>query len=228
MDHEIVVREKMTEKYLLAELDDELRDEFEEHYFDCVECAQDVRAASAFVEQSKAILAKEAAVLEEGAAGQNRSKPGGRGWFVWLRPAFAVPVFALMLIVIGYQNFVTLPRLSETANNPKLLPAVTVNLLTYGSNSTALAVRPGGGFLLNVIVPPGKSYSAYRVELYNPAGELESKLPVSTSANDTWSIQFPVANRQDGTYRVKVYGVTADGKDVEVGSNSFVLQVQKD
>ena len=33
------------------------------------------------------------------------------GWLAWLRPAFAVPVFALLLAVVGYQNFVTVPRL---------------------------------------------------------------------------------------------------------------------
>ena len=53
MDHTAVVREKTTERYLLNELDPEVRDEFEEHYFDCPECAQDVSAAATFVEQSK-------------------------------------------------------------------------------------------------------------------------------------------------------------------------------
>ncbi|HEX9110108.1 MAG TPA: zf-HC2 domain-containing protein, partial [Terriglobales bacterium] len=59
MDHDVVVREKMTEKYLLNELDPEVRDQFEEHFFDCQECALDVRAAAEFVEQSKGVLAEE-------------------------------------------------------------------------------------------------------------------------------------------------------------------------
>lgn len=44
MDHTAVVRQKMTERYLLDELDAEVRDEFEEHFFDCPECALDIRA----------------------------------------------------------------------------------------------------------------------------------------------------------------------------------------
>src|SRR6266478_5941451 len=58
MDHEVVVRQKMTERYLLNELDSESRDEFEEHFFDCPECAFDVRAGSAFVEHTKNVLAE--------------------------------------------------------------------------------------------------------------------------------------------------------------------------
>ena len=58
MDHTAVVRDKMTERYLLNELDSDLRDQFEEHYFDCQECALDVSAGTQFVEQSKLILAE--------------------------------------------------------------------------------------------------------------------------------------------------------------------------
>src|ERR1700751_3098851 len=88
MDHEEAVREKATERYLLDELDPELRDQFEEHLFDCQECALDVRAAAMLVEQSKVILAESTvpSVVKEPA--RATAKPE---WFAWLRPAFAVP-----------------------------------------------------------------------------------------------------------------------------------------
>jgi hypothetical protein len=35
MDHNQAVREKATERYLLNELDPGVRDQFEEHLFDC-------------------------------------------------------------------------------------------------------------------------------------------------------------------------------------------------
>ncbi len=58
MDHDMVVRQKMTERYLLKELDPAARDEFEEHFFDCKDCAFDVHAGALFVEQSKVVLAE--------------------------------------------------------------------------------------------------------------------------------------------------------------------------
>jgi hypothetical protein len=36
MDHEVVVRQQMTERYLLDELDPHERAEFEEHFFEWV------------------------------------------------------------------------------------------------------------------------------------------------------------------------------------------------
>jgi hypothetical protein len=229
MDHEVVVREKMTEKYVLEELDPALRNEFEDHFFDCPECAFDVRAGTAFVEHSKAVLKERSAEeAEEEPAGTVRvMRPANRGWFSWLRPAFAVPVMALLLAVIGYQNLITLPQLGNALRKPQVLPAATLNLLTYGANSAPLSIHAGEGFLLNVIVPPGHHYPAYRVDVYNPAGKIEGSIPVKDSSEDTWSISFPEANRQSGRYKLAVHGLTETGQDIEVGTSSVELQVQK-
>jgi len=232
MDHEVVVREKLTERYLLEELDPQLRDEFEEHFFDCPECAFDVRAGTAFVQHSKAVFKERSATeLEEQEAqpvyAASVIKSASREWFSWLRPAFAVPVMALLLVVVGYQNLVTLPQLGNKLHKPQILPAVTLNLLTYGANSAPLIVRQGEGFLLNVIVPPGHRYPAYRVDLYNPAGALEDSIPVEDSGEDTWPISFPGTNWQSGVYKLVVHGVTGSSQDVEVGGSSFELDVQK-
>jgi hypothetical protein len=227
MDHGVVVREKLTERYLLEELDQQLRDEFEEHFFDCPECAFDVRAGTALVQHSKAVLKERSAEEpeEEPAYAGSVIKPVNRGWFAWLRPAFAVPVMALLLMVIGYQT-VSLHNLAKNANQPQILPAATLNLLTYGSNSAPLVVHAGQGFLLNVIVPPGHHYPAYRVDLYNPAGAIEASIPVKDSSGDTWSISFPAARRANGSYRLAVHGTTDSGQDVEVGTSSFEVRIE--
>ncbi|HEX8814284.1 MAG TPA: zf-HC2 domain-containing protein [Terriglobales bacterium] len=226
MDHESVVREKMTEKYLLEELDPEMREEFEEHFFACPVCALDIRAGSAFVTRSKVILA-ETSKQTSAQPGNDVPDSAKRGWWAWPRPAFAVPVMALLLAVVGYQNLVTLPKLTHALNQPRVLTATTVNLLTYGANSSPLVVHRGEGFLLNVIIPPGRRYPAYKLNLYNPAGVVDASIPISASAEDTWPVSLPAANWQSGSYKLTVYGVTETGQDVEVGSGFFELQVQK-
>src|ERR1700739_2223800 len=97
MDHDEAVRQKATERYLLDELDPELRDQFEEHLFDCQDWALDVRAAAMFVEQTKVILAPRSAPC---AVKHPLAATPQAGWFAWLRPAFAVPALALLLAVI--------------------------------------------------------------------------------------------------------------------------------
>ena len=229
MDHTEAVGQNATEKYLLNELDPEVRDQFEEHLFGCTDCALDVRAAAMFVEQSKVVLAETPAAA---AVRIPVPVPAQQGWlgqrrYEWLRPAFAVPVLALLLITVGYQNLVTMPHLEQAANRPHLLPAASINLLTYGANPSPLALHAGEGFLLNVIVPPGAQYSSYRADLHNPAGGVELSLSIPASAEDTWPIQVPGANRESGIYKLTVTGVTAEGKEVEVGRGSLALQIQK-
>ena len=53
MDHHQAIQLTAVEKYLLEELPPELRDEFEEHFFDCQECATDLRATAGFIDAAK-------------------------------------------------------------------------------------------------------------------------------------------------------------------------------
>jgi anti-sigma factor RsiW len=226
MDHEEAVREKATERYLLNELDPNQRDQFEEHLFDCQECALDMRAAAMFVEQSKTVLAERPQDLPVRGPVVVPPKPA---WFAWFRPAFAVPVLAVLVAVIFYQNLVTYPQLKQATSTAHVLPWASINISTRSGNASPVTVAPGQGFLLFVRIPPEDGYSHYIADLYNPAGKLEWSLTIpAASAEDTWPIQVPAANRESGIYTLRVHGVKASGESVEVGfPTKFELQVQK-
>jgi anti-sigma factor RsiW len=53
MTHAEAIQDMATEKCLLGELDNERREAFEEHFFECPECAMAVRAAAVFLEEAK-------------------------------------------------------------------------------------------------------------------------------------------------------------------------------
>ena len=231
MDHDMVVRQKMTERYLLGELDPAARDEFEEHFFDCADCALDVHAGALFVEQSKIVLAEKPELVAAGLP--TAPVPAKPGWLAWLRPAVVVPVMVMLLAVIGYQNLVIYPQMQQALNSPQVLPWASVNVGTYGSEGPVITTRPGEGFLLFVRIPPESGYSHYTAELYNPGGKLEWSLTIpvasgkETSAQDQWPVQVPGANRQAGNYTLIVRGVTAAGESKDIGRTSFELQIQK-
>lgn len=227
MDHETVVREKMTEKYLLNELDNDLLDQFEKHFFDCPDCAQDVCAAAELVAHSKVIMAETAEWSADRVNSRNPKPDHGRQ-FTWLRPLVAVPVMALLLAIIGYQNLVTLPHLQATLHQPQVLPWVVVNTGTWGDMAPTISVLQGQGFLLFVRIPPDSDYVRYTAELYNPRGKLEWSLTIpATSGRDQWPVQIPGANRESGNYILVVRGVTGKGNSKEIGKASFALQIQK-
>jgi Putative zinc-finger len=227
MDHDLVVRQKLTESYLLGELDPQMRDQFEEHFFDCPECALDVHAGALFVERSKTVLA-ENPVNSSTISPQPHPTLPKPGWLAWFRPAIVMPVLALLLTVIGYQNLVSYPRLEQARNNPQLLPWTQVNVGTYGSETPAVQKRPHDGFLLFIRIPPDRDYSHYTADLYNSDGKLDSSLTIPASTQDQWPVQIPAANRKAGTYTLAVHGISAEGKSTEVGRASFELQIQSE
>src|SRR5208282_5202304 len=191
MDHELVARQRMTERYLLGELDADARQEFEEPFFDCPDCAVDVRAGALFVEQSKVLLADESQLAGVSRPVPNlvRAKPAPANapWVAALlgmfKPAFAVPVMAALLAVVGYQNLVTYPQLKLALNSPRVLPFAFVNVGSWGGGQV-VSIRPGEGFLLFARIS-ADGYPRHVAELYNPAGKLEWSLPIPSSERDT-------------------------------------------
>jgi len=231
MDHEAVVRHKMTERYLLNELEPHSRDEFEEHFFDCQECALDVHSGTVLIEQSKIELAKDYKPADTPLPVTVPApvKPGWGAWFpATFRPAIIIPVMAILLVVVAYQNLVTLPKMQLALQSPQVLPWASVNVGTYGSGETVIKANAGQGFLLFVRIPPEGVYSQYTAELYNPAGKVEWEVTIpASSTQDQWPLQVPAANREAGSYSLAVRGVTPAGESKEIGRASFELQIQK-
>src|SRR5271168_3888337 len=86
MDHTTAARTMAVEKYLLGEFAEE-QDAFEEHFFSCDECAQEIKAGAALMKHGKDIFTREEAAQKPVVA----VGPPKREWLAWLRPAFAVP-----------------------------------------------------------------------------------------------------------------------------------------
>ena len=90
MDHKQAVELQLAVKYVLGELSPVQRDEYEEHYFDCAECAVDIKALATFADTAREVLRRDKA--------DQLAKdpvPAGGGWLRWLQPIVAVPAMAV-------------------------------------------------------------------------------------------------------------------------------------
>jgi hypothetical protein len=224
MDHKDAVRLKATERYLLNELDPDQLDQFEEHLFDCPDCALEVRAAAMFIEQSKNVLAGPTEVVPARAV-----SPVRKGWLSWLRPAFAVPVMALLLAVVGYQNLVELPAIRSASALPQAMPSASINIATRGATVPVITTKKGQDFSLLVDLPPDGGFSSYVADLYSPSGKIEWSLAIPAEAvtNDSLSVRVPGTQRPAGVYILAVRGVSHDGNNPsEIGRHPFELRLQ--
>jgi hypothetical protein len=228
MDHDQATRLMATEQYLLGELTPGLQEEFEEHFFGCQECALDLRTGAAFLEHSKVVLS--ASEVAAPSAPEVSRPPSW--WQAWWRPAIALPVMALLLIVIGYQNLAMFPKLKgavAAVNSPQLLPAISlINVTTRGSSKAVLSGHRGEPFLLFVDVPAESRFSSYVAELYGPAGDSQWSLSIAGDlTKDTLSIRVPGRNTA-GVYTLVVSGVIGGKQQKsEVGRYPFELQFEK-
>src|SRR5262245_15757300 len=145
MEHTDAIRLQAVEKYIFGELTPALRNEFEAHYFDCYECSLNVRTGVAFAAASRQYFAEAPVPLVA-------LRPAtAAGWFSWLRPMIAVPTFAALLLLVGYQNFVSIPRLkqantfaqAETEAKPWF---ALVNASVHGSSGTRVEIQQGKAF----------------------------------------------------------------------------------
>ncbi|MGB7467272.1 MAG: hypothetical protein WBW14_30595, partial [Candidatus Acidiferrum sp.] len=105
MDHLEAKRLHAAEKYVLGELSADQRDAYEEHYFDCAECAEDVKATLTFVTAGREVFREEPAPVAP-----KELAPRSR-WTSWLRPMIAIPAMAVLLLVIGYYSRTSKPQI---------------------------------------------------------------------------------------------------------------------
>src|SRR5579863_6397160 len=112
MDHAEAQNLQAVEKYLLGQFSPAECEEFEEHFFACHECAEELRLAAIFEDNARAVFEESPGL---GLAAAPERKPGWLAALLaaWRQPVFAAPAFAAALLcaVIGYQNLVTIPAL---------------------------------------------------------------------------------------------------------------------
>ncbi len=226
MDHSEAIRSMAAEKYILGDLTAEERDSFEQHFFECSECALDVRAGVAFREHSRGILSESETEQMPSRVAQQQK----RGWLAWMRPAVAIPVMTMLVAVVLVQNLVVYPRVrTELAQSrvPQILPSASlINVNTRGADRSVVNARSGQAFLLFIDIPGEPGASAYQAELYSPNGAREWTLSISPElTNDTVTVRVPAGLKTPGLYTLVVRSMNSANANTEVGRYPFELKL---
>lgn len=239
MDHSQAVQQMAAERYLLNELTPEAREAFEEHLFDCHECALDVRAGAAFVDEAKIqlpdLIAEHPAPISQPRPAPAPNAKKRNAWLNWWRPAFAVPAFAALLLVVGYQNLVTYPALRNSAERPRLVPVVPMHGATRGAAHVSVNADRTNGVALPIDLTPEpglEAFASYSFQLYDPAQKLvwtsTASLPNGNDGPDQrLSLEIPGGMLREGSFTVAVSGTGPHGEITPLERFVFDIHLMK-
>src|SRR5258707_15764834 len=112
MDHSETIQLQAAVKYVLGELTPAQREEYEEHYFDCAECAMDIKALATFADTARELLRRERETQRAA-----ELAPARGGWLSWPQPVVAVAAMGVRLFIYSFPNNVSITPGEETATS---------------------------------------------------------------------------------------------------------------
>ena len=213
MDHNNATETKAAEQYLLGEMTENQRAEFEDHFFTCPECADAIRLGTYFVDNAKLLRSEQ---LED-------PKPAGRVLTMqprprgplWQRVSSASGIAAAVLLaIVSYQNLVQIPALRAGT-----LLVVTPTMLKGQVRGAAasvpgarIAVRSGETYVpVYMDLNPEKPFPYYRAELIGPSGQVMMHAVGEAPPHGTLEVELPVSKLPPGQYILLIRGEAGSG-----------------
>jgi hypothetical protein len=227
MDHQQAVTNQAAEKYFLDELSPQERDDFEEHYFSCVECADEVRATFSLADNAKAVLAEAPArpVLVKPAPVKERRS---FDWLAWLRPTFAVPVAATVLLAVTLYQSAQINRLRHElsdASAPRVVTTAVAHAATRGEETVIRVADQDRLMQLILDINPTSSVSSYTCEVWDSAGNMRFAVPVNVMPDGaSVYLLLPAQGLSSGKYSIRVRPA---GSSVTAPLEEYRFEVQR-
>ena len=229
MNHQEALREMAVERYLLGELSGVSLDSFEEHLFDCPECAMDVKNGGTFIDAARTELS----VPRRVAVPRVESARSWTSWFT--SPWFLAPALSACLLILSFQTFVLQPRMRReiTQAQPAVLnPLILANAGPRGDSIPAIVAPEHGSFAVSLDVPTTGGFSGYRCSLFAPDGSLLWQTTVSPEqARDALLITMPTDKIKEGLNTFLIQGLPANtgakGTLVDLARYKFRVTIQK-
>jgi hypothetical protein len=217
MDHETAVQLKATERYFLGELTGADREGFEEHFFTCPECAEDIRTLTVFSANAKAVFREEATPVSVPVGAFLSSRA------LWLSAALNVALLSGM----GYTLLKFAPQVKRElaeARAPQFVQDVPVLGVSRGDT----AIREIASTTRRIV------FSFYLLEQFqNIAYELKDEsgsagprviLPAPPKEDSSES-HFSISTEglKPGAYEIEFWGVNGAGA-TPIGQSKFKIK----
>jgi len=233
MNHTEAVSVGAVERYLLGQLSASEAEEFEQHFFDCLECGRDLRASAVFEDNARAVFLEERSMAET-AAGETRRpvKASFRAWF-WQRPwSVAAPALAALALamVTVYQGSLVIPGLRGQLHDALLPQEVASYVLPPVSRGDARIVEvPDVGHFYAIYMDPTWEghFAAYLCSVLDESGVTRFSVRLSAPPPGK-PIQILMARNflPSGRYTVVIRNAAETGKpEAELARYALILKL---
>jgi hypothetical protein len=233
MDHTEAVRSGAVERYLLGQLSTSESDQFEQHFFDCLECSGQLRDVAMFEDNAKAVFLEQLASTDQAQA-QTRTDPEKPSFWAmfWQRPWTAAPALAALVLaaVTAYQASVVIPGLRGQLRDATAPQPVASYVLPSISRGDAHALQvPDIGHFYAIYMDPtwAGSYAAYICSVQDESGSIRFSIRVSAPPPGK-PIEILMARSflPSGRYTVVIRNAAESGKpEVELARYALTLKL---
>ena len=234
MNHTDAVRTGAVERYLLGELSASESDEFEQHYFDCPECARELRAGAMFEDNARSVFMEERPAPVRPLAATGRPVEMKASWWaaLWSRPWSAVPAMAAVLLaaVVVYQSAVVIPGLHgqlRDALEPQPVESYVLPPVSRGA-ARVMEVPDVGHFFAIYMDPTWEgSYANYLCSIIDTSGvaKISVRMPAPPPGKPL-EILMARSLLPSGRYTVVIRNAAENGKpEGELARYSLILRL---
>jgi hypothetical protein len=203
MRHEDAIENHAVERYLLREMTEDEQGIFEEHFFDCLDCAADVTDGTRMMMAGKAVVAEE-----------RRTSTVVR--MLTPRPLRWLPAAAAAALAFTLLGYILAPRQHDPTQIVNVL-SVETGFSRAGTPVEIPTVRPGDGLKFDVV--PSDDAVEYAA-VVTCGGKTESTESISREmAAD--AVILRIGELPAGRCELVVQGVRKDGKHFWITSSPF-------
>jgi|GEM_PF-1372762 hypothetical protein len=238
MDHNFAIKNNTAERYLLGELTEVEMEEYENHFFSCTICAEEVKLGSEFLQDARVAFKTSP---QPDVNPVLKSTIWGRkfNWRSFLQP---VPVFALALLIVGglgiREKIVVqglkeqYKELNERTTKPQVLASIPLMLReSRGVVQEPVKASSEQPFGIAFDIKPGERFGSYDLEVLDESGARKFLSHISAAqAQNTIQMNFPAGSLTTGNYSLVIRGVnsgTVESKaEKEIARYSFSVQIQ--
>lgn len=214
MDHTEATAANAVDRYLLGELSAAEADAFEEHYFDCAECADELRVGMRFMNGGRGMAREEAAPEEAKVVRIDERRSRRTAWL-------PVAVAAALILAVGTP---LLMRQQQPASAPYFGVPNRVSLLQTGMRDGVadIVIQANEPTELVFDVPPEPEYPRYEARIHRPDGSVLTTAFKPDLESDS-STELTVDGLTAGSHELEIVGIDAAGRATEIAPRTRVI-----